>query len=98
SLIFVLPTVSLAVVYQTPTATNPFGNGTVSPTFPTQGTITPSAPTTVTIDANPPAFTRLSCQAKFEGIAYIVCRAQEILNSIIPVLMTLGLVYFIWGV
>ncbi|MBI5139708.1 hypothetical protein HZA26_03825 [Candidatus Nomurabacteria bacterium] len=32
------------------------------------------------------------------GVLKILCKLQEILNSIIPVLVTLGVVYFVWGV
>ena len=33
-----------------------------------------------------------------EGIGNLICKAQKILNSIIPVLVALGVVYFVWGV
>ena len=32
------------------------------------------------------------------GIGKFICNLQQILNSFIPLLITLGLVYFIWGV
>lgn len=32
------------------------------------------------------------------GIGNLICRIQQILNSIIPVLIALGVVYFVWGV
>src|SRR3989338_4371111 len=32
------------------------------------------------------------------GIGKFICSLQQILNSFIPLLITLGLVYFIWGV
>jgi uncharacterized membrane protein (GlpM family) len=32
------------------------------------------------------------------GIGKLICQIQKILNAIIPFLMTLGLLYFIWGV
>ncbi|MFA5778282.1 MAG: hypothetical protein WC870_02215 [Candidatus Paceibacterota bacterium] len=32
------------------------------------------------------------------GIGKLICQAQQILNSIIPVLITLGVVFFVWGV
>jgi hypothetical protein len=32
------------------------------------------------------------------GIGKIICQIKEILNAIIPVLVALGVVYFIWGV
>ena len=37
-----------------------------------------------------------SCPAS--GIGKLICQIQNILNSIIPVLVSLGVVYFIWGV
>jgi len=32
------------------------------------------------------------------GISKLICQAQQILGSIVPILITLGVVYFIWGV
>lgn len=32
------------------------------------------------------------------GISKLICQLQKILNAIIPFLITLGLIYFIWGV
>ena len=32
------------------------------------------------------------------GIGYLISQIQQILNSIIPVLIALGVVYFVWGV
>lgn len=32
------------------------------------------------------------------GISKIICQIQQILNSIVPILVALGLVYFVWGV
>lgn len=37
-----------------------------------------------------------SCPAS--GIGKLICQAQQLLNSIIPVLVSLGVVYFVWGV
>ena len=37
------------------------------------------------------------CDA-LSGIGKIICQLQVILNTIIPFLMTLGIIYFIWGV
>jgi hypothetical protein len=31
-------------------------------------------------------------------IEYIICRAGDILNILIPILIILGVVYFVWGV
>jgi hypothetical protein len=33
-----------------------------------------------------------------DGLGQIICKIHELLNSIIPVLLALGVVYFIWGV
>jgi hypothetical protein len=33
-----------------------------------------------------------------KGIGNIICKIHQILNSIIPVLVALGVVYFVWGV
>lgn len=32
------------------------------------------------------------------GIGKIICKIQEILGSILPVLISLGVLYFVWGV
>jgi hypothetical protein len=32
------------------------------------------------------------------GIQAVICRIGEILNTIIPILIVLGVVYFVWGV
>ncbi|KKR61053.1 hypothetical protein A2643_02805 [Candidatus Nomurabacteria bacterium RIFCSPHIGHO2_01_FULL_39_220] len=36
--------------------------------------------------------------SSLKGIGNIICQIHQILNSIIPVLMALGVVYFVWGV
>ncbi len=36
--------------------------------------------------------------ADLAGIGKVICQINGILNSIIPVLMTLGVLYFVWGV
>ena len=33
-----------------------------------------------------------------DGLGYFICKIHELLNSIVPVLIVLGVVYFIWGV
>ncbi len=38
------------------------------------------------------------CISTSNGIAWIICRVGEILNTIIPILIVLGVVYFVWGV
>ena len=38
-----------------------------------------------------------SCDA-LSGVGKLICQVQQILNSIIPVLVALGVVFFIWGV
>lgn len=32
------------------------------------------------------------------GLSYILCKISELLNSVLPVLVALGVVYFVWGV
>jgi hypothetical protein len=40
-----------------------------------------------------------SCAAQASGtLGYILCIAGNILNTLIPILIVLGVVYFIWGV
>jgi predicted membrane channel-forming protein YqfA (hemolysin III family) len=40
-----------------------------------------------------------SCAAQAAGtLGYILCIAGNILNTLIPILIVLGVVYFIWGV
>lgn len=41
--------------------------------------------------------TQTPCLA-LSGIGKLICQIKEILNSIIPVLVALGVVYFVWGV
>jgi len=41
--------------------------------------------------------TQTSCLA-LSGLGKLICQLQQILNSIIPVLVALGVVYFVWGV
>lgn len=36
--------------------------------------------------------------ANSNGLAKLICEIQQIINSIIPVLLALGVVYFVWGV
>ena len=31
-------------------------------------------------------------------IAYFLCKVQQIFNAVLPVLIALGVVYFVWGV
>lgn len=38
-----------------------------------------------------------SCSG-FSGLSYILCKISELLNSVLPVLVALGVVYFVWGV
>lgn len=45
------------------------------------------------------AFAQTSaCNGYNAGISFAICRVGEILNSIIPILIVLGVVYFVWGV
>ncbi len=94
--------VSPLVLFAATSAPDPFKPTLNSDTGLFDGGHAPTPPgPTVTLDLTDPTFTHLSsasCDARFEGISYMICRAQEILNSIIPALMTLGLLYFIWGV
>ena len=40
-----------------------------------------------------------ACSGAVAGtLPYIICKIGDILNSIIPVLVVLGVIYFIWGV
>ena len=38
------------------------------------------------------------CSNSLTGLLYLLCRLQNVLNATIPVLITLGVVYFVWGV
>lgn len=44
------------------------------------------------------AATVSTCRATIENIGDILCRFSELLNSALPVLIALGVVYFVWGV
>ena len=52
-------------------------------------------PTTSTTGTNT-STSSSSCTST--GIAKMICQVQQILNSIVPVLVALGVVYFVWGV
>ena len=39
-----------------------------------------------------------TCSTNVQNIGDVICRIGSILNSIIPVLIVLGVVYFVWGV
>jgi hypothetical protein len=36
--------------------------------------------------------------AAFNGLGKIICQVNQLLNAVIPVLLALGVVYFVWGV
>ncbi len=39
-----------------------------------------------------------NCDAVTGGIGKIICQANQILNSIVPAILSLGVIYFVWGV
>jgi len=57
--------------------------------------ITPTSTSTST-STTPSVASQTTCTGN--GLGKIICQIQQILNSIIPVLMALGIVYFIWGI
>ena len=38
------------------------------------------------------------CQGSLTGIQVVICKIGDILNTVIPILIVLGVVYFVWGV
>jgi hypothetical protein len=36
--------------------------------------------------------------SQFTGLTFMLCKVSGVLNSTLPVLITLGVVYFVWGV
>ena len=38
------------------------------------------------------------CMGNISGIEWVICKIGSILNTIIPILIVLGVVYFVWGV
>ena len=38
------------------------------------------------------------CYGNLSGIEWVICKVGSILNTIIPILIVLGVVYFVWGV
>ncbi len=38
------------------------------------------------------------CGTPGSDIGYIICKIGALLNTVIPILITLGVIYFIWGV
>jgi hypothetical protein len=71
-------------------------DGSVSPYYPTpdssSGTSTTNSTGGVTF-TNAPA---VACTST--GIAKLICTTQQLINSIVPLLLALGVVYFVWGV
>lgn len=83
----IIPNFSFAVVNQNPFPINFPGSpgNTTGPYNPDNGVIIP-----------PPEYQ--SCREIISGIGGFLCDIQLLLNSIIPVLILLGVVYFVWGV
>jgi len=50
-----------------------------------------------TFEETPGVATAIICNAS-TGLSKIICQVNQILNSIIPVLVALGVIYFVWGV
>lgn len=67
------------------TPTNPFS--TTPPTFVNSTAISTSSPTSGS-----------SCNPTIDDIGDLLCKFSELLNAIVPVLLALGVVYFVWGV
>ena len=44
------------------------------------------------------AATTSTCSANIKSVGDVICEVGTILNSIIPILMVLGVLYFVWGV
>src|SRR3989338_7648366 len=50
-------------------------------------------------ECNEVAYNQETASCRYlDGLGNIICQIQLILNKIIPVLITLGVVYFVWGV
>jgi len=65
--------------------------GTI-PTIPLNNYLPTTAPEGV-VQAN-----LLACGTDLTGLSKIICQTQQLLNSIVPVLIALAVVYFVWGV
>lgn len=39
-----------------------------------------------------------SCSSKISDVGDVICKFGELLNSVLPLLLALGVVYFVWGV
>jgi hypothetical protein len=74
------------------TITSPVSNETIP--YVSSSSSTPS--TTSTSGTTSGTTTSVSCSST--GIGKIICQFQQILNSIVPVLVAFGVVVFIWGV
>jgi len=46
----------------------------------------------------PDSISSQTCDPALTGIKALLCKFQEILNLIVPILVALGVVYFVWGV
>ncbi|MES2023208.1 MAG: pilin [Patescibacteria group bacterium] len=44
------------------------------------------------------AFAQTVCTTNVGTIDWLLCRVGDLLNTVVPVLIALGVVYFIWGV
>lgn len=50
------------------------------------------------LEGGPRGATAAAACSSLVGIGNLICKIHKILNSIIPVLLALGVVYFVWGV
>ena len=44
------------------------------------------------------AFAANACVGGTTGLEGVLCKIQDLLNAVVPVLVALGIVYFVWGV
>ena len=76
--------------------------------LPSRNTIPSNLPSRNTIPSNLPSTQTVPNYTTFmpggnnvcvgNNIGYILCQIHEIFNSVIPVLLALGVIYFVWGV
>jgi hypothetical protein len=57
-----------------------------------------TTPTTAETTVNTQLISTTTACSGDTGLAKIICQTQQLLNSIVPVLLALAVVYFVWGV
>jgi len=81
-------------------STDPLNNPSIVPIYSEPDTTSVvSTPTSASTNNTAVANTaKAAAVCTGNGLGRLICQIQQILNSIIPILVLLGIVYFVWGV